>query len=91
MPPYDRLGDTPVLRETVQRMNHAGVPVLELEFLRFEPAVPPTIPLAIEAPVRESATLPAQERANIAYRRLTQLFEPQQREFKPTHPPEETA
>ena len=44
MPPYDMLGNTPMLRETVQRMKDTGVSVLDIEFLRFEPAVPVGIP-----------------------------------------------
>ena len=44
MPPYDMLGDTPMLRETVSRMKDTGVSVLDIEFLRFEPQLPKGIP-----------------------------------------------
>jgi sugar phosphate isomerase/epimerase len=43
-PPYDMLGDTPMLRETVSRLADAGVSVLDVEFLRFEPDLPEAIP-----------------------------------------------
>lgn len=44
VPPYDMLGDTPVLRETLARLADTGVSVLDVEFLRFEPEVPQGIP-----------------------------------------------
>jgi sugar phosphate isomerase/epimerase len=44
VPPYDMLGDTPVLRETLARLADTGVSVLDVEFLRFEPEVPRGIP-----------------------------------------------
>ena len=44
MPPYDMLGDTPMLRETVSRMKDTGVSVLDIEFLHFEPDLPKGIP-----------------------------------------------
>ena len=44
MPPYDMLGDTPMLRETLARMQDTGVSVLDIEFLRFEPELPKGIP-----------------------------------------------
>jgi sugar phosphate isomerase/epimerase len=44
VPPYDMLGDTPVLRETLARLADTGVSVLDVEFLRFEPEVPKGIP-----------------------------------------------
>ena len=44
MPPYDMLGDTPMLRETVSRMKDTGIAVLDIEFLRFEPESPNGIP-----------------------------------------------
>ena len=44
MPPYDVLGDTPVLRETLRRLADTGVSVLDVEFLRFEPETPIGIP-----------------------------------------------
>src|SRR5262245_44388442 len=43
-PPYDMLGDTPLLRETVARLADTGVSVLDVEFLRFEPQIPIGIP-----------------------------------------------
>jgi sugar phosphate isomerase/epimerase len=44
VPPYDMLGDTPVVRETLARMADTGVSVLDVEFLRFEPELPAGIP-----------------------------------------------
>src|SRR5687767_11730443 len=44
IPPYDMLGDTPVLRETLARLADTGVSVLDVEFLRFEPEDPKGIP-----------------------------------------------
>jgi sugar phosphate isomerase/epimerase len=44
VPPYDMLGNTPVLRETLARLADTGVSVLDVEFLRFEPEVPKGIP-----------------------------------------------
>ncbi len=44
VPPYDMLGDTPLLRETRARLADTGVSVLDVEFLRFEPEVPTGIP-----------------------------------------------
>jgi sugar phosphate isomerase/epimerase len=44
VPPYDMLGDTPLLRETVARLADTGVSVLDVEFLRFEPEIPVGIP-----------------------------------------------
>ena len=44
VPPYDVLGDTPMLRETLRRLADTGVSVLDVEFLRFEPATPVGIP-----------------------------------------------
>src|SRR5688500_1613502 len=44
IPPYDMLGDTPVLRETLARLADTGVSVLDVEFLRFEPELPQGIP-----------------------------------------------
>jgi sugar phosphate isomerase/epimerase len=44
VPPYDMLGDTPVLRETLARLADTGVSVLDVEFLRFEPETPEGIP-----------------------------------------------
>jgi sugar phosphate isomerase/epimerase len=44
VPPYDMLGDTPVLRETLARLADTGISVLDVEFLRFEPDVPKGIP-----------------------------------------------
>ena len=44
VPPYDMLGDTPVLRETLARLADTGVSVLDVEFLRFEPENPHGIP-----------------------------------------------
>ncbi|MGH8665720.1 MAG: sugar phosphate isomerase/epimerase family protein [Burkholderiales bacterium] len=43
-PPYDMLRDTPVLRETLARLDDTGVSVLDVEFLRFEPEIPQGIP-----------------------------------------------
>lgn len=42
--PYDMLGDTPMLRETVARMRDSGVTVLDIEFLRFEPSLAVGVP-----------------------------------------------
>jgi sugar phosphate isomerase/epimerase len=44
VPPYDMLGDTPVMRETLRRLADTGVSVLDVEFLRFEPETPIGIP-----------------------------------------------
>jgi len=44
VPPYDMLGDTPILRETLARLADTGVSVLDVEFLRFEPDIPQGIP-----------------------------------------------
>lgn len=44
VPPYDMLGDTPLLRETLARLADTGVSVLDVEFLRFEPDLPQGIP-----------------------------------------------
>lgn len=44
VPPYDMLGDTPMLRETLARMADTGVSVLDVEFLRFEPGLPVGVP-----------------------------------------------
>jgi sugar phosphate isomerase/epimerase len=44
VPPYDMLGDTPLMRETLARLADTGVSVLDVEFLRFEPEVPKGIP-----------------------------------------------
>ncbi len=44
VPPYDMLGDTPMLRETLARLAGTGVSVLDVEFLRFEPELPKGIP-----------------------------------------------
>lgn len=44
VPPYDMLGDTPMLRETLRRLDDTGVSVLDVEFLRFEPENPVGIP-----------------------------------------------
>jgi sugar phosphate isomerase/epimerase len=44
VPPYDMLGDTPVLRETLARLADTGISVLDVEFLRFEPEIPNGIP-----------------------------------------------
>src|SRR5262245_55948750 len=44
IPPYDMLGDTPVLRETLARLAATGVSVLDVEFLRFEPEIAEGIP-----------------------------------------------
>src|SRR5437870_5685505 len=119
VPPYDILGDGPLLRETLRRLADTGVSVLDTEFLRFAqicdagpdmpgptdtPALireartgrllpgdgvlplaelvgvlPPTVPLAIEAPCRATAELPAAERAKRAYRALTALLEKSRR------------
>src|SRR5258705_13600257 len=40
VPPYDALGDGPVLRDTMQRLAGTGVSAPDTEFLHFEP-VPP--------------------------------------------------
>lgn len=42
--PYDMLGDTPMLRETLRRMQDTGISVLDIEFLRFEPELAQAIP-----------------------------------------------
>ena len=42
--PYDMLGDTPMLRETLARLADTGVAVLDVEFLRFEPELPQGLP-----------------------------------------------
>lgn len=44
VPPYDMLGDTPLLRETLARLADTGVSVLDVEFLRFEPGESQGIP-----------------------------------------------
>src|SRR6185295_3060996 len=44
IPPYDMLGDTPVMRETLARLADTGVSVLDVEFLRFEPGIAAGIP-----------------------------------------------
>jgi sugar phosphate isomerase/epimerase len=44
VPPYDMLGDTPMMRETLARLADTGVSVLDVEFLRFEPEEPVGIP-----------------------------------------------
>ena len=44
IPPYDMLGDTPVMRETLARLADTGVSVLDVEFLRFEPEISAGIP-----------------------------------------------
>jgi sugar phosphate isomerase/epimerase len=44
VPPYDMLGDTPMLRETLRRLADTGVSVLDVEFLRFEPENPIGVP-----------------------------------------------
>src|SRR5262245_27207237 len=44
VPPYDMLGDTPLLRETLARLADTGVSVLDVEFLRFEPELPIGVP-----------------------------------------------
>ena len=44
VPPYDMLGDTPVMRETLARLADTGISVLDVEFLRFEPQEPKGIP-----------------------------------------------
>ena len=44
VPPYDILGDGPLLRETLARLADTGVSVLDTEFLRFEPDRPVGIP-----------------------------------------------
>jgi sugar phosphate isomerase/epimerase len=44
IPPYDMLGDTPVMRETLARLADTGISVLDVEFLRFEPEISAGIP-----------------------------------------------
>jgi sugar phosphate isomerase/epimerase len=44
IPPYDILGDGPLLRETLRRLADTGLSVLDTEFLRFEPEHPVAIP-----------------------------------------------
>ncbi len=44
VPPYDILGDGPLLRETLARLADTGVSVLDTEFLRFEPGEPVGVP-----------------------------------------------
>ena len=44
IPPYDMLGEGPLLRETLRRLADTGVSVLDTEFLRFEPEHPVAIP-----------------------------------------------
>src|SRR4029450_2430137 len=44
IPPYDCLRDAPCLRETLARLEHPGVTVLDTEFLRFEPDQPVGVP-----------------------------------------------
>ena len=66
--------DTPALiREARTGRLLPGEGVLPLAELVG--ALPPTVPLAIEAPCRATAELPAAERAKRAYRALTALLE----------------
>ena len=44
VPPYDMLGNTPMLQETLARLADTGVSVLDVEFLRFEPGIAQDIP-----------------------------------------------
>jgi sugar phosphate isomerase/epimerase len=44
IPPYDILGEGPLLRETLLRLRETGVSVLDTEFLRFEPEQPVGVP-----------------------------------------------
>jgi sugar phosphate isomerase/epimerase len=44
VPPYDILGERPLLRETLGRLADTGVSVLDTEILRFEPEHPAGIP-----------------------------------------------
>ena len=44
VPPYDILGDGPLLRETLRRLADTGISVLDTEFLRFEPDQPVGVP-----------------------------------------------
>ena len=44
VPPYDILGEGPLLRETLRRLADTGVEVFDTEFLRFEPDQPVGIP-----------------------------------------------
>ena len=44
VPPYDILGDGPLLRETLLRLADTGISVLDTEFLRFEPDQPVGVP-----------------------------------------------
>ena len=44
IPPYDILGDGPLLRETLLRLADTGISVLDTEFLRFEPERPVGVP-----------------------------------------------
>jgi sugar phosphate isomerase/epimerase len=44
VPPYDMLGDTPLMRETLLRLRDTGLSVLDTEFLRFEPDLPVGVP-----------------------------------------------
>jgi len=44
IPPYDMLGDTPLMRETLKRLADTGLSVLDAEFLRFEPDIPRGVP-----------------------------------------------
>ncbi len=57
VPPYDILGEGPLLRETLLRLRDTGVSVLDTEFLRFEPDQPVGIP---EGFLEVSARLGAQ-------------------------------
>jgi len=57
VPPYDILGEGPLLRETLLRLADTGVSVLDTEFLRFEPDQPVGIP---EGFLEVSARLGAQ-------------------------------
>jgi sugar phosphate isomerase/epimerase len=57
IPPYDILGDGPLLRETLGRLADTGVSVLDTEFLRFEPETPVGVP---EGFLEVSARLGAQ-------------------------------
>jgi sugar phosphate isomerase/epimerase len=68
-------GDTPALiREARTGRLLPGEGVLPLRALVA--ALPPTLPLAIEAPCRATAALPALERARRAHRALTTLLQP---------------
>jgi sugar phosphate isomerase/epimerase len=57
VPPYDCLREGPLLRETLLRLRHTGVSVLDTEFLRFEPGEPVGIPEGfLEVSARLGAT-----------------------------------